>query len=398
MDKISNPFSPGAGTPPPSLAGRDNILESAEVLFGRILKGRSEKSLFLTGLRGVGKTVLLNEIKKRALKRGYLTAMIEVAEQKTLADQLIPEVRRILFELNDKAKAADIVRKSLGVLRSFINAVKVTVDGNTYGIDIDPEFGSADSGDLEIDLTALFIAIGNAAKENATGIAFILDEVQYLHKNELAALIAAMHKMQQEQLPVVIVGAGLPTLHGLLGSAKSYAERLFNFPQIGPLSEDESIKAIQEPIEQEGAHITPEALEKIFIMTQGYPYFLQEWGYQSWNTATASPIDVLAVEEASQQSEMRLDVNFFKVRFDRLTRKEKEYLRAMAELGPEQQRTSDIAAVLGAPKVSSFGSIRDSLIKKGMIYSPEYGHLAFTVPLFDKFMLRTMPQLPRFDS
>ncbi len=323
---------------------------------------------------------------------GYTTAMIEIAEQKSLAEQLIPEIRRMLLEISTKAKASDVIKKSLAVLRSFINSIKITVDNNAFGIDIEPEVGAADSGDLELDLTALFISIGKAAKENETGIALILDEVQYLNSNELAALVAAMHKMQQLQLPVVLIGAGLPTLYGILGDAKSYSERLFSFPPIGPLSEDESFRALKNPITSEGESITHEALSKIYEITQGYPYFIQEWGYQSWNIAQDSPIGVQDVIKATQLSEQRLDDNFFKVRFHRLTPKEKQYLRAMASLGADSQRSADIANVMEV-KISALGTIRENLIKKGMIYSPKYGYVAFTVPLFDEFMCRAIPSM-----
>ncbi len=392
MDNMLNPFSPGAGTPPPDLAGREKILEAAQILLGRTLKQKPEKSLFITGLRGVGKTVLLNTIHEQADTLGYKTSMIEIAEQKNFAEQLIPEIRRILLELNAKAKAIDVVNRSLRVLRSFINSIKITIDNNTFGIDIEPELGSADSGILELDLTALFVSIGKAAKENHVGIALIFDEVQYLHNNELAALVAAMHKMQQLQLPVVIVGAGLPTLYGILGDAKSYSERLFSFPAIGPLSQKESIDAIQNPIIKEGESITAEALQKIYAITQGYPYFIQEWGYQSWNIAQKSPITEQDVLQATHLAEKRLDENFFQVRFHRLTPKEKRYLRTMAGLGAEPQRSSDIALAMDV-KSSALGTIRENLIRKGMIYSPKYGYVAFTVPLFDDFMCRIMANL-----
>ncbi|MBU1701583.1 MAG: ATP-binding protein [Candidatus Eisenbacteria bacterium] len=390
MDKIKNPFSPGAGTPPPELAGRDAILEQAHVLLGRIRERRPEKSILMTGLRGVGKTVLLNEMERMAVHDGYSTILIEAHEDKNLALLLIPQLRRLLFNLDRIAGAGDKVRRGIGVLKSFIGGVKITVGDVEFGLDIDPEQGAADSGDLEIDLPSLFTAVAEAAEERRTCVAILIDEIQYLRSPELSALIMAMHRMQQRQLPLLLIGAGLPILPGLAGESKSYAERLFNFPDIGPLSELEAAKALREPIEAAGETVETAALGDIFRMTQGYPYFLQEWGYQAWNHAVSSPITLRIVQETTTLVERRLDENFFRVRFNRLTPREKTYLRAMAELGAGPYRTADIAEVLGV-KITTLGPVRAKLIKKGMIYSPAHGDMAFTVPLFDKFMLRTIP-------
>jgi hypothetical protein len=390
MDRITNPFSPGAGAPPPELAGRDTILEQAQVLFGRVKARRPEKSLLMTGLRGVGKTVLLNEMERMAIKEGYRTIIIEAHEDKSLALLLIPQLRRLLFDLNRLAGAGDKVRRGLAVLKSFISGVRLSVDGYEFGLDIDSEQGTADSGDLEIDMPNLFMAVAEAAEERRVPAAILIDEIQYLRPTELSALIMAMHKMQQQQLPLVLVGAGLPILPGLAGESKSYAERLFSFPDIGPLSEAESNKAIREPIEGAGEVIEPDALEEIFRMTKGYPYFLQEWGYQAWNQAERSPITAAIVRETTSLVEHRLDENFFRVRFNRLTPREKTYLRAMAELGAGPYRTAEIAETLGV-KMNTVGPVRANLIKKGMIYSPSHGDMAFTVPLFNEFMKRAIP-------
>jgi hypothetical protein len=244
--------------------------------------------------------------------------------------------------------------------------------------------------DLEVDLPPLFSAVAEAAEERHAAVAILIDEIQYFNQSELSALIMAMHKMQQRQLPLVLIGAGLPILPGLAGESKSYAERLFNFPIIGPLSKPDAIKAIQDPITAAGKAIESSALREIFRLTKGYPYFLQEWGYQAWNHAVSSPITLKTVKETSDIVKSRLDQNFFRVRFDRLTPREKHYLRAMAQLGPGPQRTSDIAEILGA-KITTLGPVRASLIKKGMIYSPAHGDMAFTVPLFDEFMVRAVP-------
>lgn len=393
MDKIKNPFSPGAGSPPPELAGRDDILQQATILLGRIKEKRPEKSIMLTGLRGVGKTVLLNEIERKAQSMGYRTILIEAHEGKSLALIISPHLRRLLYELDRLAGTGDKARRGLAVLKSFIGAVKVSVGEIELGIDIEPEQGAADSGDLEVDLPNLFTAVAEAAEDRQSAVAILIDEIQYLKKPELSALIMAMHKMQQRQIPLVLIGAGLPILPGLAGESKSYAERLFNFPDIGPLSASESAKALQDPVKASGEEFEDAALKEIFRITQGYPYFLQEWGYQAWNHATDSPISMLAITESSELVRDRLDKNFFRVRFDRLTPREKLFLRGMAELGAGPYRTSDIADVLRV-KLSSLGPVRANLIKKGMIYSPAHGEMAFTVPLFDEFMRRAVPELP----
>ncbi|MCJ7595085.1 MAG: hypothetical protein MUO52_09990 [Desulfobacterales bacterium] len=283
------------------------------------------------------------------------------------------------------------MRRGIAVLKSFIGGVKVTVGDVEFGLDIDPERGAADSGDLEIDLPNLFTSVAEAAEERRTTVAILIDEIQYLRSPELSALIMAMHKMQQRQSPLLLIGAGLPILTGLAGESKSYAERLFNFPDIGPLSETESAKAIREPIEAGGETIETAALQDIFRLTRGYPYFLQEWGYQAWNHAESSPISVRVLQETTLLVGQRLDENFFRVRFNRLTPREKTYLRAMAQLGAGPYRTSDIADALRV-KITTLGPVRASLIKKGMIYSPAHGDMAFTVPLFDEFMRRAIPE------
>ncbi len=390
MDPIKNPFSPGAGSPPPELVGRAGILEQTRVLLGRVKEKRPEKSILLTGLRGVGKTVLLNEIDRLAAKAGYRTVVVEAHEDKSLAALLVPPLRKLLYELDRVAGAGDKAKRGLAVLKGFMNGVKVTMGGLEVGLDIDPEKGAADSGDLESDLPNLFVAVAEAAEERHLPIALLMDELQYFNSKELSALIMAMHKMQQRQLPMVLLGAGLPILPGLASESKSYAERLFSFPDIGALSEPDAIKALQDPTKLMGVDFERDALKEIYRLTQGYPYFLQEWGYQSWNRAAASPITLKVVQEATATVIKRLDENFFRVRFDRLTPGEKLFLRAMAGLGSGAHRSSDIADALGV-KINSLGPRRANLIRKGMIYSPAHGDMAFTVPLFDEFMLRAMP-------
>ena len=390
MDNIKNPFSPGAGSPPPELAGRDGILAQARVLLGRVKAKRPEKSLLLTGLRGVGKTVLLNEIERIAQAAGYRTILVEAHEGKSLAVLLAPHLRRLLFDLDRMAGAGDKVRRGLGVLKSFVGAIKVKVGDIDIGLDIEPVKGDADSGDLEVDLPSLFVAVAEAAEDRGVGVAILIDEIQYFSASELSALIMAMHKMQQRQLPLVLVGAGLPILPGLAGESKSYAERLFSFPDIGPLPADDAVKALNDPVVAAGEAFEPGALNAIVEVTKGYPYFLQEWGYQVWNHALASPITQATVTESSALVSRRLDENFFRVRYDRLTPREKMYLRAMAELGAGPYRTGDIADTMKV-KINTLGPVRSSLIKKGMVYSPSHGDMAFTVPLFDEFMRRAIP-------
>jgi len=392
MDYIKNPFSPGAGSPPPELVGRDHIFEKSRILFGRVRQGRSEKSLLLVGLRGVGKTVLLNEIECITRETGYHTIALEAHENKSLAALLMPHLRQLLFELDRMKGLSSKVRRGLGVLKSFISGIKVKVLDIELGLDIEPERGTADSGDLEVDLANLFIAVAEAAQDRKTAVALLIDEIQYLSEKELSALIMAMHKMQQRRLPLVLLGAGLPILTRLAGESKSYAERLFEFPEIGPLSNLDATKALQDPVLRAHVKFSADAIKQILKLTQGYPYFIQEWGYQSWNHAEKSPISLIDVHKATKSVIQRLDANFFKVRFDRLTLGEKRYLRAMAQLKGTGQRSGDIAELLGV-KVNSLGPIRANLINKGMIYSPTYGDVAFTVPLFDEFMLRTMPKL-----
>ena len=391
MDKIKNPFSPGAGSPPPELAGRDGILEQARVLLGRVKAGRPEKSLLLTGLRGVGKTVLLNEMERMAQRAGFSTTLVEAHEGKPLAVLLAPHLRRLLFDLDRIAGAGNKVRRGIAVLKSFVGAITVKVGDFDVGLDIEPEKGVADSGDLEVDLPSLFMAVGEAAQERGAAVAILIDEIQYFNTAELSALIMAMHKVQQRQLPLVLMGAGLPILPGLAGESKSYAERLFSFPDVGPLPEVDATRALREPVQAANESFDEDALHEIFRMTKGYPYFLQEWGYQAWNHAVSSPISLATVQESSAIVSRRLDENFFRVRFDRLTPRERKFLRAMAELGPGPHRTSDISQKLNAT-INTLGPVRAKLIKKGMVYSPSHGDMAFTVPLFDEFMRRAIPQ------
>jgi len=391
MDAVANPFAPGAGSPPPELAGRDSILTDAEVALGRVTRGRAARSLMVVGLRGVGKTVLLNRIRQLAEAQGYLAELLEAPEGKSLPAMLAPALRSLILKLDRGEQVSHAARRAFRALRSFARVVRLKYADVEISLDGDTEAGIADSGDIEADLPDLLEAVGEAAKERGTAVALIVDELQYLDEIEMSALIVGMHRISQRQLPLVLFGAGLPQLVGLTGRSKSYAERLFAFPQAGPLSQAEARLALQAPAQMEGARFTDEALQQIFKLTEGYPYFLQEWGYHAWLAAQASPIDLDAVERATPNAIAALDQSFFRVRFDRLTPGERRYLRAMAALGPGPHRSGDIAGQLGV-KITSMGPVRAKLIAKGMIYSPSHGDTAFTVPLFDQFMRRIMPE------
>jgi hypothetical protein len=356
----------------------------------RLRIGRPAKSLMLVGLRGVGKTVLLDQMMKDAEANGVITIRIEAPEGRSLPAMLAPQLRLALLRLNRIAKAAHYAVQGLKALAGFASKLKLTYNDIEVGFDYDPEPGLADNGDLEGDLSMLLEQVGLAAKAADTVVAIYIDELQYVEESQLAALISALHRCSQKQLPLTVIGAGLPQLRGKMGEAKSYAERLFDFPEIGPLSPVDAAQAIVQPVEDENAKIDPEAVSLIIAKTKGYPYFLQEWGKHAWDIAQQSPISAGDIESASTHTIATLDESFFRVRFDRLTPKEKQYLRAMAELGPGPHRSGDIATELGR-ETSSLGPIRSSLIGKGMIWSPTHGDTAFTVPLFDEFMRRIVP-------
>jgi predicted transcriptional regulator len=390
VDPITNPFAPGAGTPPPELAGRDELRETVRVAVERVRRGLPTKSLLMIGLRGVGKTVLLDRMRRDAEASGIETLRVEAPEGRSLPAMLAPQLRQALLRLSRNERARDLAQRALRALAGFAKALKVKYDDIEVGLDFDPEPGLADNGDLEHDLHALLESAGVAAQTAGTAIAVFVDELQYVAEHELAALITALHRTAQGRLPVVLVGAGLPQLRGRMGRARSYAERLFDFPDIGPLSPEAARLAIAKPAEDQGVGVTSEALDCIVSETHGYPYFVQEWGKHAWDVAAASPITRKDVEVASRVAIAALDESFFRVRFDRLTPAEKKYLRAMAELGPGPHRSGDIAGKLGR-EVTSLGPTRSQLIAKGMIWSPHHGDTAFTVPLFDEFMRRIMP-------
>lgn len=388
MDPLNNPFSPGAGTRPPALVGREDILENANIALHRVLKGRPEKGQLLLGLRGVGKTVLINRIGEMATETGYEVVQMEAPEGQRLAQYLAPSLKKALVRLNRKEKARRLTLEAMSALQGFASVFKVSI--GDLQIEVSPP-SVADSGNLEIDLPELLSVVGRAARAADAGVAIVIDEIQYLVEEDLRSLIVAFHMIAQGGLPVILFGAGLPQVAGLAGDAKSYAERLFDYPEVGPLSPKAATDAIRLPIRSEGETISSNALASIVEQTRGYPYFLQEWGKHVWATAKVSPIDEQDVAIAGPLAIQALDSNFFRVRFDRLTPREQDYLRAMAELGPGPHRSGDVAKVL-KQKVEKLGTLRSGLIKKGMIWSPSHGKTAFTVPLFDDFMRREMPE------
>jgi hypothetical protein len=389
MDPVRNPYAPGAGTPPPELAGRAEVITEADVALRRTALGRPVQSPILVGLRGVGKTVLLVRIRDIAEAANFHTISVEAHEGKTLPQLLVPGIRKALFALSNVERAKDQARRGLRVLRSFMSAVKITVNDVEYGMTIAPEAGTADSGDLETDLPELFLSLGEAAKASQRPIALLIDELQYLTENEFSALIMSIHKLNQVSHPVILIGAGLPQILGLAGSSKSYAERLFKFPEIGALEESDAIDAVVNPAKAEGVVFEQAAVAQILKVTERYPYFLQQWAYEAWNIAEDNVIRAKDVINAHNNAISVLDQSFFKVRFDRCTPSEKKYMRALAELGSGAHRSGDIAALLGV-KTTSVAPTRSTLIKKGMIYSPSHGDTVFTVPLFDQFMKRAM--------
>ncbi len=390
MDPILNPYSPGAGTPPPELAGRDEIRERARITTERIRRGKPAKSILMVGLRGVGKTVLLDQICDDAESRGFYTLRIEAPEGRSLPALIAPQLRLTLLKLSKIKNAKELAERGLRALAGFAKALKVKYQDIEVGLDFDPEPGLADNGDLEQDLPALLETVGTAAQNAGTAVVMFIDELQYVEEDQLAILISALHRCAQRKLPITLIGAGLPQLRGRTGKAKSYAERLFDFPEIGALDEDSAAAAIIKPAEEEGAGFDAKAVAEIIRKTKGYPYFLQEWGKHAWDCADETPITIEDVNAASTIAVAALDDSFFRVRFDRLTPSEKKYLRAMADLGVGPHRSGDIAERLGRG-VQSVAPTRNNLIKSGMIWSPNHGDTTFTVPLFDEFMKRIMP-------
>ena len=392
MDPIKSPYTPGAGSPPPELAGRGAVRETAAVALQRQVLGHHSQSIIMVGLRGVGKTVLLDQIQQDAEAAGIAALSIESLEQRPLPTLLAPPLRQTLLQLSKREAAQALALRALRVLMSLAKTFRVTMHDVEVSVDLQPERGQADSGDLDADLQDLFSAVGAAAQASGTCVALFVDELQYVEEDQLAALILALHQASLRRLPITMIGAGLPQVRARAGRAKSYAERLFEFVEIGALPDSDAREALQKPATAAAVRFERAALDEIVKQTRGYPYFLQAWGKHVWVAANGSPITEAHVRQASAEAIEALDRSFFRVRFDRLTPAERRYMRAMSELGPGPHRSGEIAAKMGK-QVSAVAPFRAQLINKGMIWSPGYGDTAFTVPLFDEFMKRTMPDM-----
>lgn len=384
MDQFQNPYRPGAGTKPAVIAGRIAEIEKAEVLLRTVLAGAPQRSLMLYGLRGVGKTVLLNEMERMAEDLGYLSEHLEMSENDDFRRVIAKSIRKVLLRIDKFENLKSKCLNALGVLKAF---TLVIPDGPELKIDVDAVTGIGDAGDLDTDLVDLFVSLGEGAQESGRTICFLIDEVQYLSEEAVGGLIASSHRIAQKSLPIVFICAGLPQIAALSGDAKSYAERLFEFVPIGQLREGSDTEALVEPAGQRGVTYTDEALATLLHEAKGYPYFIQEFGKHAWNIAQTSPITEDDAINASISATEALDDSFFKVRMDRATTAERDFMKAMSSLGEGPYRTAEVAAALGK-QVSSIGPVRATLIKKGFVYSPEHGQVAFTVPLFDEYIRR----------
>ena len=393
MRAVTNPYTPNAGAEPLAIVGRDDQLESFDLLLARIGHGRSEQSMIITGLRGVGKTVLVGAFRTTAFEHDWVVVELEVSkhDEAEFRRAISSRLRSALLELSPRVHWSDRFQHAAAVLKSFT----LTVDASgtvSAGFGVEAAEGFADHADLAMDLTDVFIALGEAAKEKGSGVILLFDEAQFLSQRQLEALIQALHKMVQRKLPVTMVGAGLPQIAELAGDAKSYAERLFKFPQIGDLSPDDAKQALSRPAGDEGATFTAAALDAAVIITGGYPYFLQELGYAVWTIAGGPQITLDDVQAAEPAYEAKLDTSFFRVRLDRTTDLQRAYLRAMAQLGSAAQKASDVADVMGRTS-TDLGPTRAELINMGLLYTPQHGYAAFTVPHFDRFLIRAIPTL-----
>jgi hypothetical protein len=390
---LTNPYTPNAGAEPQAVVGRDDQLASFDLLLDRLARGRTEQSMIITGLRGVGKTVLLGQFRAAALGRDWVVIELEVRknDDTVFRREIGTKVRTALFELSPKAKWTERFRHAAAVLKSF----SVSVDGSgtwTAGLDVDAAEGYGDHANLALDLTDLFLAVGEAAAERQTGVVLLFDEIQFLNRMQLESLIEALHKMVQRKLPITLVGAGLPQIAELAGDAKSYAERLFKFPSIDRLSAGDSKLALSRPAADEGVSFTDDALNEAVEITGGYPYFVQELGYAVWTIAERPVVTRDDIRAAIPAYESKLDGSFFRVRLDRATELQTAYLRAMAELGPDAQKASDVAETMGRTS-ENLAPTRAELINIGLLYTPQHGYAAFTVPHFDRFMMRAVPEL-----
>jgi hypothetical protein len=389
VDPRENPYTPNAGANPPALTGRQSELADFDVLLARLERGATEQSMIITGLRGVGKTVLLGAFRLKAEERHWATVEAEITKNSDFGANIGQLARRALLQIAPKSRWGDRARRAASVLKSF--SLTLRPDGTlNAGFDFSPYEGLADSGNFTEDLTDLFVALGEAASAHGTGVVFLFDEIQFLNITEFEALIAALHKTVQRSLPITLVAAGLPQIPRLAGEAKSYAERLFKFPSIGKLAAPDATAALVDPAEEREAGYSDEAVHAIVQYTEGYPYFLQEYGKTVWDESEGPTISKSDVIESQSLVEEKLDGSFFRVRADRTTELELSYLRAMAELGADPQRTVDVAKVLRRTS-EQLAPVRSRLVEKGLLYTPGYGLAAFTVPQFDRYMTRNHP-------
>ena len=387
MDRMMNPFTPGAGAIPPELAGRGESIDDGRVLSGRTLNGRYEKSLMLIGLRGVGKTVLLKYMAESARKEGVVPLMVEVREPESAVEELAVRLKEVLSSIDFSCKVKSSVNFAFSALRNFVKSISVNI--GEVGITVETAPGVGDTGNMEFDLSEVLKAAARAAREANTAIGLYIDELQNMDIAAMRGIIVALHHAARDGLPLYLVGSGLPSIRALVGKSKTYAERMFNYREIGALSVQEVTDAISKPFNGVGVDVDSGAIEKIFTYSGGYPYFLQEYGYQLWLEADGGEIDVSLVEQSLPLVHRRLDDNFFDVRFDRVTSREREFLRTMADI-PFPISVSTVAERLGRP-LNAISAVRASLIRKGMIYSPSHGIVSFTVPLFGDYMRRIMP-------
>lgn len=387
MDRMKNPFTPGAGALPPELAGRQESIEDGRVLSGRTLNGRYEKSLMLIGLRGVGKTVLLKYLAESARRDGVIPLMIEVREPESAVEELAVRLKEVLSSIDFSCKVKSSVNFAFSALRNFVKSISVNI--GEFGVTVETAPGVGDTGNMEFDLSEVLKAAARAAREADTAIGLYIDELQNMDIAAMRGIIVALHHAAQDGLPLYLVGSGLPSIRALVGKSKTYAERMFNYREIGALSEQDVAVAISKPFGDAGVDVTTAAIGKIFTYSGGYPYFLQEYGYQLWLEIEGEKIDEALVDRALPLVHDRLDENFFDVRYERVTNKEREFLRTMADI-PSPIAVSEVAERLKRP-LNAISAVRATLIRKGMVYSPSHGEIAYTVPLFGDYMRRVLP-------
>jgi AAA ATPase domain len=387
MDPIDNPYTPNAGSRPQALAGRDQELEQFRVLVGRLKRGATEQSMIIRGLRGVGKTVLLNAFEDRAESEGFLTYYHEMTPDSSLVGEIARDAQAAMARLKLSARATKAIRDAL----AHLGTIRVV---GPEGIELSVDLRTADEGTIARDLSELLLQLGRAAADKATGVVFLLDEVQFVKEVEYRSVITALHRATQRNVPIALAAAGLPHIPRLTGEARSYAERLFSFPVIGSLSASDATAALVEPARQQDVEYEHEAIERALAWTGGYPFYIQQLGKHAWNLANTTPITTPDLEAAMPTAQQALDSSIYEVRIQRATDQERRYMRAMAELGSGPYRSGDVAAKLGR-KTSEVSVVRQRLLEKGLVYATEdYGYVDFTVPRFGEFMARYMPFRP----